>query len=301
LKGEYFLSRVTTCGSDANLIAIVEQTDGDTSRCLVAAGSYVAGDGGVRQSWSTCDFVLKDGPSGIVPPTLVSNSFTKCNTVALPYATNGSNESKAVIEKYEDDCFTELDVCCMMAKMRGAPYKCILMELMLASNGASLSDRALVMLGELAKRHGLHIILDEIMTGGRSTVMLMSTTKPKVFKDRVTYVTLGKWLQAGLVLASSYIQNLKIKAPEEHTNERGLSTFIECSPLLLYWNEVFANLKYASIRREMVLSKIRVDEDNAWGEGCLIFAPVRRNGFVKGKKTGFFQCSLLVRLLTVLK
>jgi hypothetical protein len=125
------------------------------------------------------------------------------------------------------------------------------------------------------------------MTGGRSTVMLMSTTKPKVFKDRVTYVTLGKWLQAGLVLASSYVQNLKINAPEEHTNERGVSTFIECSPLLLYWNEVFANLKYASIRREMVLSKIRVDEDNAWGEGCLIFAPVRRNGFVKGTKNRF--------------
>jgi hypothetical protein len=44
LLGEYQLSKVMACGSDANLFSVVEATEGDLSWCLIAAGSYVAGD-----------------------------------------------------------------------------------------------------------------------------------------------------------------------------------------------------------------------------------------------------------------
>ena len=40
------------------------------------------------------------------------------------------------------------------------------MEITLASNGATLSDCALTILGELAGLHDFGIIVDEIMTGG---------------------------------------------------------------------------------------------------------------------------------------
>ena len=43
---------------------------------------------------------------------------------------------------------------------------CILMEKTLASNGATLSDHALTILGELAGLHDFSIVVDEMMTGG---------------------------------------------------------------------------------------------------------------------------------------
>ena len=46
------LMKLTTNGSDANLYAVTSQTQGNTSGCLVACGSYVSGDSGPLQSWS---------------------------------------------------------------------------------------------------------------------------------------------------------------------------------------------------------------------------------------------------------
>ena len=45
--------KLTTNGSDANLYAVTSLTQGNTSGCLVACGSYASGDSGPLQSWST--------------------------------------------------------------------------------------------------------------------------------------------------------------------------------------------------------------------------------------------------------
>ena len=50
--------KLTTNGSDANLYAVTSQTQGNTSGCLVACGSYVSGDSGPLQSWSTSALIL---------------------------------------------------------------------------------------------------------------------------------------------------------------------------------------------------------------------------------------------------
>ena len=42
----------------------------------------------------------------------------------------------------------------------------ILLEITLASNGTTLSDRALTILGELAHLHDFSLVVDEMMTGG---------------------------------------------------------------------------------------------------------------------------------------
>ena len=47
------LMKLTTTGSDANLYTVTSPTQGNTSGCLVACGSYVSGDSGPLQSWST--------------------------------------------------------------------------------------------------------------------------------------------------------------------------------------------------------------------------------------------------------
>jgi hypothetical protein len=285
LKKEFVLTRVMSCGSDANLFAVVDLTEGDTESCVIAAGSYVAGDGGPLQSWSTNEFSVQRGPSGITSPKAVVNKFTRSHTVALPYIIEGVLDSNTA-EEYENECLNELHIRCLIAKVKGSPLKCILMELMLASNGATLSDRALTMIGKLAEKHNLNIVLDEIMTGGRTGTMLMSQTKPKAFTDRVTHVTLGKWLQVGLVLesATNYHDSTSISG---HTTKRGASTIIDCRQVLLYWKEVMTNLGVAEIRRDMVLSKLRVKKDDAWGAGSIIFAPVKRSGMVLGTKNRF--------------
>lgn len=286
LGHEYVLTRVLSCGSDANMFSVVQLTEGNTTSCLIAAGSYVAGDGGPLQSWSTSTFSIHGGPSGISPPTSVKNEFTRSHTIALPYAIDGSLEPN-IIEAYENECLKELHVRCMLAKMRGSAYKCILMELMLSSNGASLSNRALIMLGKLAEKHNLNFVVDEIMTGGRCGTMLMLQKKPTVFTNRVTHVTMGKWLQVGFVLESSNYYNQKERIPEHIISSRGASTFIDCRQVLLYWKEVQANLHVTEIRREMIIKKLKLAKEEVWGEGCLIFAPIKRTGTVLGTKNRF--------------
>ena len=112
LEQEYVLTRVLACGSDANMFAVVQLTDGDTACCLIAAGSYVAGDGGPLQSWSTSTFSLVKGPSSITPPSLVASKFTRSHTIGLPYAIDGTLESN-ILEQYENECLQELHLRCI--------------------------------------------------------------------------------------------------------------------------------------------------------------------------------------------
>lgn len=53
-------------------------------------------------------------------------------------------------------------------------------ELMLAGNGAVLSDRALNKIAILSRKHKFTIIIDEIMTGGRTGTLLLLQKKQKI-------------------------------------------------------------------------------------------------------------------------
>ena len=72
------------------------------------------------------------------------------------------------------------------------------MEITLASNGSTVSDRALTILGHLAHLHDFGIV-DEIMTGGCTKTMLSTMEKPKIFQKSVEFITMGKWLKCGMV------------------------------------------------------------------------------------------------------
>jgi hypothetical protein len=286
-KKKYCLSQVTTCGSEANLNAIIALTDGDTNRCLVAAGSYVAGDGRLLQTWSTSTFALNNGLSGVTVPSLVKKKFTLNHTIPLPYSIKGEM-IESDLKDYENACMQQIHAKCLMGYMKGAPYKCILMELMLASNGAELSDRALNMLAHLSKQHNINFVIDEVMTGGRCGAMLMLLSKPETFTSRVTHVTLGKWLHFGLVLTSSDYYELKqLQNEDDHTAVRGASTKLDVRQVILYWKRVTENLASTESRRSMVIQRLKMPPEETWGTGCLIFAPVRRNGAVHGLKNRF--------------
>ena len=76
------------------------------------------------------------------------------------------------------------------------------MEITLVSNGSTVSDRALTILGHLAHLHGFGTVVDEIMTGGRTKPMLSTMEKPKIFQMSVQFITMSKLLKCGMVLGS---------------------------------------------------------------------------------------------------
>lgn len=286
---KFVLAKVMSSGSDANMHAVMSATNGDTNAMLIAAGSYVSGDNGTMQSFSSSEFSLKIGISGIARPSKVTNQFTRKHTIALAYSIEGALSPIAQI-KYEDECIKMLHLRCLVAKVKNCPVRVILLELMLASNGASLSDRFLTMLGKIGTCFDIRFIVDEIMTSGRTGTMLMLLQKPKEFQDRVSHVTLGKWTQKGLVLVSSKFYDETLKN-SSHTEHRMLSRHVDCRDVLVHWNAVKKNLHLHEKRREKVLKKLNMQQSDTWGKGTLMFVPLKRNGLNSG---------LLNRLLPLL-
>ena len=281
LQQQFTLQRVCEDGSTANLLSIIDATNGDTSTCLVAAGCYVSAST-FLQNLSTSGFELTSSLAVVIKPELVKDTFARRQIVGLPYHISGCLGAKD-LEKYEDECIRSLHTRLLLLRTIGNPVKCLLLELMLAGCGAMLSDRALSKLAWLSMKHSFSFIVDEIMTSGRTGTMLMLSKKPDDFIQRVSHVTLGKWTLAGIVLTplkgsfSSEEKN-KFQQPTPVSNmPRKPSTFIDVYPIQPVWSKVMEAKELAEVRREIVLKKLKCDEREAWGEGCLIFAPVRSN------------------------
>ena len=165
-NGLFGFMKLTINGLDGNLYAVRRMTQGNTSGCLIACGSYVSGDSGPLQSWSTSEFEIGSGPAGIIGPEDPKiSSFTLQHTIALPYSIE-SAMSYDDLCLYKDECFEYLHILCHYNKVMKNKVTCVLMEISLASNGETLSDHALTILGELAGLHEFGIVVDEIMTGG---------------------------------------------------------------------------------------------------------------------------------------
>jgi len=80
-----------------------------------------------------------------------------------------------------------------MAKMQGAPFKALLMVVILAGSGAILSADTLQIIGIIASQHELHIIMDEAMTGGHAGMDMLATQQaPPEFQRAMAFVTMGK-------------------------------------------------------------------------------------------------------------
>ena len=266
------LMKLTMNGSDANLYAVTSQTQGNTSGCLVACGSYVSGDSGPLQSWSTSAFEIGSGPSGIISPEdRRITPFILEHTIALPYFIEGTmcDDDR---HQYEKECLEHLHILCLYNKVLKKKVTCILMEITLASNGSTVSDCAHTILGHLAHVHDFGIVVDEIMTGGRTKAMLSTMEKPKIFQKSVQFITMGKWLKCGMVLGSKRQQTIRNKQLSQQL-PRGASTGINGNEAYTIYSEVVNNLENVDARRRTVLAKCRVKETEAWGKGLHIFIP----------------------------
>ena len=270
---KFNFERVSICGSQANSWAIDDATNQNASLCLFAAGSYVAGDGSALQSYSTSEFTLGAELAFITPPKEVKNPAARENTVPLPYHIPGVLKPDELMA-YEDECLQAVHIRLCWAKMRRKPFKALLLELMLAGNGAILSNRALVSIGKLAAHHQLCVIVDEIMTGGRTGRMFFLLSKPPSFQAAVTHITFGKWSQMGMVfLSKSWAEKRKTLYP---VTKRGASTVLSAEEAVIQWQCVKKCLKEIPQKREKVLKKLKLKEEQVWGEGIMLFGPCRR-------------------------
>ena len=97
--------------------AVTSLMQGTTSGCLIACGSYVSGDSGPLQSWSTSAFKIGSLPAGIISPEDPKlSSFTLQHTIALPYSIEGAM-SHDDLHLYEDKCLEHLHILCLYNKV----------------------------------------------------------------------------------------------------------------------------------------------------------------------------------------
>ena len=181
---------------------------GNTSGCLIACGSYVSGNSGPLKSWSTSTFEIRSGPASIISledPKLTS--FTFQHTIILPYSIEGAMSDNDLWQ-YKEECLEHLHIQCLYSKVMKNMVRAILLEITLALNGATLSDHALTILGELAHLHDFGLVVDEKMTGGRTKKMLLTMENPKIFQQAVEFITMCKWVKCGMELASKQQQNI---------------------------------------------------------------------------------------------
>jgi hypothetical protein len=291
---DYELCKLCSCGTDANVHSILEATEGDTSKCLFAAGSYLGGDDSVLHCLSTSHEIEPHGPCILGLPHETS-AFGRKQNIGLPYHIPCTCCSDDILHPYEDMCLHELHLRLLAQRLTGSPYKALLLELCLAGCGAILSDRALGKLGHLAKKHDLRLIVDEIMTGGRTSPshILLTQTKPREFQDQVTHITMGKWPGIGIVLRKNS-HNHCAKTPNlkaEIFKTRGVSSQPSCAHALVCWRAVMANLGNIETRRESILQtskfKKNMGPSECWGQGLLIFLPYGRIDNSHGLKNRF--------------
>ena len=157
------------------------------------------------------------------------------------------------------------------------------MEITLASNGATLSDHTLTILGEHAGLHDLGVVVDDIMTVGQTKKMLSTMEKPKIFQQAVEFITKGKWLKCGMVLASKRQQTI-LQDMLSRQLPCVAPTGIDGNEAYTIFSEVVNHLENVDARHKTVLRKCKVKEKDAWGKGLHIFIPGKQEGILAGTR-----------------
>jgi hypothetical protein len=89
LDSPIVLAKTFGSGSDTNLFAYHSATGGNTCLRCVAAGSYVAGDGGLLQKISTSVHIQTKNLSCDMKPEDVPSKFSMGQIVPLPFCIQG--------------------------------------------------------------------------------------------------------------------------------------------------------------------------------------------------------------------
>ena len=281
----YKLHSVTVSGTEANSKALLCASEYGMSRCLFGLGTYLGGDQ-FLQDMSTSMYSERSRLSA--PKSVYRDCVSKpCleQTVPLPYWVDCRAFTLKERRDHETKCLRALHKKLIVAKLKGLPYRVLLIEYILGGTGGELSKHFLERLAPLLATLDIVVIADEVLTGGRvGPTMAMTNSMPSSFVDRVEFITMGKFLECGLVLQ-------KIPKKPTHCNQelRGSSTHYDFGKACMVWSMVSERQKTGVIteRRKQALRCLKIgDRDNEakWGQGLLIFTRLTRNPVHTGLK-----------------
>ncbi len=274
------LYSVQMCGTDANAIAISLVTDYDYSRCLFGIRSYIGGDE-CHQALSSSGY---QGRNGLAMPKPFDEASPQCQrqTIPLPYHVPSEHYSTNSLRVYENRCLVHMHQRLFCAALSGKPFKAILLEYVLGGNGGELTLLFLEKLGRLLKHFNVSVIVDEILTGGRTgDSVAMTSEMPPEFVERIECITMGKFVGCGLVLCRQG-RDCSIEVL------RGFSTSADCGLPSKMWEEVVKRLKLGMLekRRAKVLKLMRCDgpskKEDHWGRGLQIYTSYSRGSITQG-------------------
>jgi hypothetical protein len=193
--------RICQSGTEANVWCYLHRCRSHHPDSVVfATGSYIAGDTSYMQQFSTSAFDVKERISTIISPcTWISAGIDKKimnRIIALPYfipCTHVNIDSDNFVN-YEKQCLDQFHICCRIGKMHGKQILILSLELILAGNGAILTDRFLDQLANIANKHDVYFHIDKVFTAGRMEhSFLLTQSKPANFIASVSTLSMGKW------------------------------------------------------------------------------------------------------------
>ena len=280
-SGKFELAKITISGTDANEEAFLRVTTATPgSVLLVAAGSYVAGQDSAIMVYTSAKIVNRHDHGTIASPQDELNYHAKNFTVAFPYFIDSEMENTEEIIKYENDCLDAFQRRIIVQELIGCPVGGVALELINGGHGGYLSNRYLIKFALVVKKYKIHVILDEILTFGRCSTefLLLTLEKPKEFVDCVTFITLGKFAEIGLLLQKSNFNFVNLKT--ELRRDYNLALSISRTQNIL--QAVKTTRPYFADKRADVLRYLNVEESASWGKNLLIFGNVaitkRRSG-----------------------
>lgn len=291
-NGKFLVQKITLSGSDANAHAMLSCTYMNDGVVLVAAGSYVGGNGAPIQELTTSVLFPADCLAEIADPTNGDcTKKAKENAFAAPYYIPCIDEDENAIVEYENECLESLLLRVLSAKMSGRPVKGLLLELLLAGSGAMLSQRYLTKVGTMAKVHDFSIVVDEILTAGRCSHkhLLLTMDAPESFVNAVSHVTLGKWFQVGIVLSTKehldkYNTTNTLVARQENSIPISLmEPQKRLESVLLLLQDIPAKRSAAM----KFLTGAKKEKIIFWGNGLILFGPLVREGIAAGMRSRF--------------
>lgn len=274
----YDVLRLCPNGTSANHDAMIHACgiQNGLGRCMIGMGSYCGGEWSGLHKYSSSVYSHSMDISLVAAPSSIELPETREQTIALPYTVKEGRllPDDRVQSALEDACLRALNKKLVVAWAKGKPYKALLLEILLSGCGGRLRDIFLIKLASLATHFRLRVIVDECLTGGRvgpRDIVLTKTTPPE-FQKCVAYITMGKFLNCGLILIRNDINRWE---EAENMSPRGYSTNIDSAEALYKLRQVHSLLQdnASTERRKFILKKLKIPEDEAWGEGLIIFIP----------------------------
>ena len=244
-------------------------------------GSYLAGSNSPDQELTTLAFQPGMNLCQITNPSNGKEVTEKAKEVAIPLPYYISQPDRA----YENECLTCILNQCRMYKIMGAPILAVVMELMLAGNGARLSTYFLEQLGILGKEFDFNVIFDEIFTCGHACIdhifLTLTSSYPDSFKNIVSHIILGKWTAVGVVCCKKEFLTLFGTT----SNRIDSYSAVSCNQAFRSLEKIIENFEAGQLsnRRTLLInhllrkvSGVGLSEDSFWGIGLALYGPVSK-------------------------